>query len=645
MKRGRASWSGVAAAVATAIAIAPPVARAAEVVIPIHVDHELIQEVLAWEVFTGPGGTASVWKDGAGCSFMNLAAPRIGSLGVRLHLVANGEAKVGKKIGSSCVTALEWKGTIDVTEEVRVDPDQPVVHFRVTEASLHGAGADGAGSETLERWLKLYVQPKLENVTVDLRPTLGELVGLIPAVLPHEDPRVTTEIVDSFRVLGAEADPAGLVTKLRLELPDRPERDAKAASAAAVRVATTDGEERDAETPAASGAQPEPALTGEELARWDAAWQRWDAFITFVAKHVASDAQSRELRDALLGVLIDARQDVAEILVPSQPEGPDPLRSLFVNTWARLVPVLRSMSASMPGSEALRYATFVSAGDALTAIDALGPQVGLDLSADGLRRMARMLTPQLAEDPLVYGEQVDPELRRIFGFGTPLLLPGEKPLAEEVAPSPGAESIAPEVATAVSEAPDLDRLARWAPTRDQLDEYLPLVRALLLRAADQSAARYEVPEPLQRSFRTLVLTTAWQESCWRQWTTGRDGVLRPMRSRAGAVGVMQVLERAWRGFYDLRTLRNDFDYNARAGVEILARYLTEHAIDDPRDAIANPELLARTTYALYHAGPKGGAGRIDNPRTPARIRKIDDQFWRRFQYVRDGEDFRVRNCF
>ncbi|MBK7976192.1 MAG: lytic transglycosylase domain-containing protein [Deltaproteobacteria bacterium] len=620
MKRGSTSWSRVAAAVTTVLALAPRAAHGAEVVIPIHLDHELIQEVLAREVFTGPDGTANVWKDGAGCSYMTLASPRVGSLGVRLHLVANGEAKVGKKIGSSCVTALEWKGTIDVTEEVRVEPDQPVVHFRVAEASIHGAGAEASGSDTLERWVKLYVQPKLENVTVDLRPTLAELKALIPTVLPHGDPRVTEQLVDSFRVLGAEADSAGLVTKLRLELPDRPVLGTKAASAAVARSATVDGagaDEEGVDPSDAGGAQTEPALTGEELARWDAAWQRWDAFITFVAKHVASDAQSRELRDALLGVLIDARQDVAEILVPSQPDGPDPLRSLFVNTWARLVPVLRSVSASMPGSGALRYASFVSAGDALTAIDALGPQIGLDLSADGLRRMARILTPQLAEDPLVYGEQVDPDLRRIFGFGTPLLLPGEKPVADASSPPALTEETSPEPLEPPEpqqEAVDLDRLAGWAPSRGELDEYLPLVRALLLRAADQSAARYEVPPPLKTSFRNLVLTTAWQESCWRQWTTGRDGVLRPMRSRAGAVGVMQVLERAWRGFYDLRTLRNDFDYNARAGVEILARYLTEHAISDPRDAIADPELLARTTYALYHAGPKG-RGRAD--RQPA----------------------------
>ncbi len=617
---------------------APGDVRAADITIPIHVEHELIQEVLTHEVFDEPGGTVNAWKDASGCSFLTLATPRLGSLGVRLHLLANGEAKVGKKIGSACVYAFEWKGTIDVVEEVRVDPEKPIVHFRVASSQLEGTDPDHPYASTVVRWIETYVRPKLETITVDLRPTLMELEELVPTVLPHESPEVVDQIVKSFRVVSAEADASGLLTQIRVELPDRPAPSARG----------TNGDEpaTDGDEPEGPEARAEPALTPDELARWDAAWQRWDAFLTFVAKHVAHDAQSRELRDALLAVLIDARADVAEILAPTQPDGRDPIRSLFTSTWARLAPVLRSVTATLPGTEALRYVSFISAGDALTALDAVGPQLGFGITADGLRRMARMLTPQLADDPLAYGEQVDPELRRIFGFGTPLLLPAERNAEKAVAtgtPEPAAPLPDP-AALVLSEA--RERLAGWAPQRAELDEYLPLVRTLLLGAAERAMESYGLDPEERPWFGSLVLATAWQESCWRHWTHARGGELKPIRSRSGAVGIMQVLERSWRGFYDLRALRDDIDYNARAGVEILLRYLTEYAAGDGVAGRARNEAqLARTAYAIYHAGPKRGAERVGNPRTPARLRKIDDQFWQRYQYVRAGQDDRIRACW
>jgi hypothetical protein len=39
----------------------------------------------------------------------------------------------------------------------------------------------------------------------------------------------------------------------------------------------------------------------------------------------------------------------------------DPVRELFLHTWQRLTPLLQHVQASLPGSQALRYAAFVSA--------------------------------------------------------------------------------------------------------------------------------------------------------------------------------------------------------------------------------------------------------------------------------------------
>ena len=145
------------------------------------------------------------------------------------------------------------------------------------------------------------------------------------------------------------------------------------------------------------------------------------------------------------------------------------------------------------------------------------------------------------------------------------------------------------------------------------------------------------------AFRWLVLATAWQESCWRQYEM-RDGRVVPLRSRTGDVGMMQVNEKVWRGFYDLDSLRHDTAYNVRAGAEILAHYQTRYALRsrdaDPDDVNA----LARITYSLYNGGP-GRARNLDRLLDTTKLKRVDQLFWGRFRRVRAGDELGVAACF
>src|SRR2546425_449244 len=108
--------------------------------------------------------------------------------------------------------------------------------------------------------------------------------------------------------------------------------------------------------------------------------------------------------------------------------GVDPVRQLFLRSWDRLHDVVRraALSGTLEG-RALRYATFLAAGDALAAVDAAGPSLGLEISADGLRRLARLLEPEYAGDPLEYTEESDPALRQLFDFHEPNTSPAVEP--------------------------------------------------------------------------------------------------------------------------------------------------------------------------------------------------------------------------
>ena len=77
-----------------------------------------------------------------------------------------------------------------------------------------------------------------------------------------------------------------------------------------------------------------------------------------------------------------------------------------------------------PGLEGdFKLAAFMAGGDALKALDALGPEYGFEITRDGLRRLARLLLAETAPPsftPLPL--EVDPEFRDLFGFDSSGLL-------------------------------------------------------------------------------------------------------------------------------------------------------------------------------------------------------------------------------
>jgi hypothetical protein len=121
-------------------------------------------------------------------------------------------------------------------------------------------------------------------------------------------------------------------------------------------------------------ATPPPAeapLTEDELAAWDAAWQDWDGFATWLVKTLALQARPA-LSAALAETLLEARYDLRDALARDERDR-DPVRELFLKSWERLAPLVQDLQPDLPGGQALRYATFVGAGDALQSLGLLAP--------------------------------------------------------------------------------------------------------------------------------------------------------------------------------------------------------------------------------------------------------------------------------
>ena len=634
--------AGAALLALAALAASPAQARV--VLVPVRLDASFLGKLLEAQVFDDRGATLRI----AGrdrCSGAVLAAPPVALEEGRVDLEIDGQARGGLAAFGGCLRILSWQGALAVSLEPYRDAGAPVVRFRVLGSELRPRSWTLLPQERLWGWIQPAVHPRLEKLRVDLGPALEELRRLLPLFVREGEAGPARRLAESLELGAVRAERDAVVVLVHFEVDE-------------------------AAPPAAS----EAPLTPEELAAFRRAAGRFDAFVTFVVKQAGRDAPAPEVRKELLEVLLGARYDLVAALAEPRQRGEDPVREIFRRTWARLAPLLRQVDAELPAESALRYLSFVAAGDALAALDAAAPAFGLDFSSDGLRRLARTLVPAAAGDPLARSRAVDPELREIFGFGPPLAAPeppseatpegveappGELPSEEPPQPAPGPSSrlldalgraLAALAAAPAYAAPGpgedrtalARRLNRWAPSPADFREYLPLA-GRLLRATAADVAGDSLGRPYQGLFPALLLATGWQESCWRQYVR-RGGKLVPLRSPAGAVGIMQVNERVWRGFYDASGLRSDVSYNARAGGEILLHYLEDFAIARREDRAGGALALARSTYAMYNGGP-GQMRRWREPGTPASLRAIDASFLEKYKALRAGDETALERCY
>jgi hypothetical protein len=585
-------------------------ALASEVTVPLRIDLAFLREQLVSQLYTEPGERTPQWRDKTGCGQVQLADPRLETREGRLRVLSRGEAAGGLPIAGRCLFSVTWTGIVEVLLEPVLDPAAHRVTFRVVDSNLYDESLHKRlGPGVLWDLVKGFVHPRMATVNIDLARPFEELRAWIPTVLP-----------------GSAEQVERLLASLTMRQPEILDQ--------GLGVIIAFNTEETAVAPPA----PEPALSAEELALWENRLQVWDAFLTFVVKHAAHDVAD-ELRRAVIDVLIDARYVSLEVLAPSGPAVTDPVPGLFLRAWDQLAPVLRDAAHGLPAETALRYTSFITAADALAALVKVGPGLGLDISADGLRRLGRMMVPVSPEDPVAYSLAIDPDLRAVLGFGPPLPSPTIDP-ATEIDPL----SWLVTAAWAGTDSETLARLNRWAPTRRDLDEYLPLVRGLLDEVRTERLAESELAGEFRQLYRDLVFATAWQESCWRQFIR-QKGSLVPLSSPVGSIGIMQVNWRVWRGVYDVAGLRRDIAYNARAGAEILFHYLRDYAIKaGEHRQPGGTDNLPRATYAIYNGGP-GHLARYRKKGESRALRKIDDAFWRKFQAVRAGGELGVAECF
>jgi len=229
-------------------------------------------------------------------------------------------------------------------------------------------------------------------------------------------------------------------------------------------------------------------------------------------------------------------------------------------------------------------------------------------------------------------EAVDPELQELFQ--EQIELRATQPTTWYL----NVSLVSPAYAAATGEI-----LNSWVPDKNNVDEYLPMVARLLDHSSDAVLEKYTLDQAYYPLFKNLVLATAWQESCWQQYVI-EEGQIAPLRSSSGDVGLMQINERVWRGFYDLQKLRRDIAYNSAAGVEVLLDYLVKHAIRREEHLLEGGlDNLARASYSAYNGGPSK-TSRYRRQDASAYQKKVDAAFWKKYQWINEEYFARIARC-
>jgi soluble lytic murein transglycosylase-like protein len=663
----------IVAAIALAAAT-PAVACAAQIKVPLTIDYLALREALKHTLYTAPGNRAPLWNGPDQCQFLYAENPDFARAAGDVKLDTAASLGMGVSVAGQCI-GVPWDGIVEAIGKPYIASGLQL-KFHFNDLNLYNSKHEKSmvvsnGFDLI----KQYLIPRLELFSYDLNPAIQQLGSMAEDAAT---PAVAARIHTAMTTLTADPQIVALDDGVRVTLLiDVPELVVPAPSAAI--------------TPT-----PSP-LTPAEIEAFQTLLDQWDAFLVFAIKQLGTSVGDQQFRSDLLKILLDSRYRLVQALRdPAASNGPDPVREIFLDEWRQLHDSVKAAATrGMLGTRALEFLSFISAGDALFALDQAAPALGMRISAADLRRLAHLMAPQVTGDPLKFNFDEDTDLKKLFDVPEPAESSGALDTSEELVPTPTATpspgAVAPPVSSAepallpspipsdaptptptatptpapISMLPALfsilsprdafaaegelvprleavaKKLRRVIVSQENFERYRDDMKRLLELSAEQQIAEGGVDRRFRATFPKLVQAVAWQESCWRQFLVANSRI-KWLESATGDIGLMQVNKHVWRGFYSIERLKWDVLYNAGAGSEILTRMMMYALAHPPNASAPNPEHLARSTYAAYNGGP--AAYNRWRSEEPPPVRKIDESFREKFRAVEHGEPIDILGC-
>ena len=600
------------------------------VFLPVTLEYPFIRSVLVHQLYNAPGQRAIVIDEAQeDCVHIELSNPEVSRELSMIKVGSNIKIRGGVPILGTCMGVFEWEGYIEVLQRLVLDEKSWQARFETIDSRVYNINRKPVTIAS-KFWdlIKAHVHPYLNQTSIDLAPPIREMKDFLPLVFLPEERRHVHRWLETLRLGPVQVEESAVKVNFLLEV-------------------------QTASKPRASAAQ----LSLSEIERLSRAWEDWDAFLVFEIESLIGQPITDMERGNLLEIILENRHEFLQAL-NDKTIGPDLVRQQFIRTWQRLAQILRKYLVDQKSRPSFSYLAFFTASDALVALDKLGPTLGLEISRDGLVRLARLLSTNVTDPTLSYSYSVDPELRKFLGLGPPLDDSGPTSDLQELELPKEPETNAKTddrqswlghflfpLAWAKEGTPTmLDQVRQWIPSMKDPELYIGKVRNLLEGAAEKILIANPLAGDYNSFFHLLVLATAWQESCWRQFTA-QDGKLRYLVSyNQSSVGLMQINERVWRGIYRVESLRWNITYNVRAGCEILHLYLRTFALKEIKPANpADLDTIARLTYAMYNGGP-GQLKQYFKRSNANTLYRSDQLFWEKYTAAKEAKFDQLSLC-
>ena len=605
---------------------------------PLTVDYPLLRTLVVHQAFREPDETATILDEKDGCNRVSLSQPAFREDNALVRFETRVHIRLGKPFGENCLMPIEWEGYLVFHQRPKMDAANWTLFFETVNSAVYDLNRRPAQiAQTVFNIIRTDVYAYLNGIHIDLAPPVSELKSVFGQFFQPIARERSVKMLQSIRPGKAHASAHSVKIDVLMDVE-------------------TNGK--------AAGNGQRETLSDEQLEGFLDQWEAWDAFLVHLFGVIAPEPLSPEERQILLDTLLETRYRFITGLTNKNLEK-DFVREQFIAAWKKIAPVFRHHLVRRPSASLLNYLAFFTASDALRVLDGIGPALEIEISRNGLVRLVRLLTDQKSEgesDPLTYRTGVDVSLRDVLGLGPalPALGPAfgadaldlsghhtNRVNTESLARAIGAFFCRPAWATQKQAANALAEIKTWLFSKKDIDTHIDRTESLLMTAARDTLKKRKTDSGDTNFFSLMILSTAWQESCFRQFLVKQKKIVYLRSYNGSSVGLMQINERVWRGIYDPHHLRWDIRYNALAGCEIIDLYVTKYLLKHVKNVKAmqkiKDETRAGIIYAMYNGGPSQ-LKKFLSRSTKGKLYDSDRLFREKYIWVKNGQLSNVDKC-
>lgn len=591
------------------------------IAVPMTLDYDLMDALAADTVFTGPEKQAILLGKKDGCQVVMVSDPRFREADGSLFIDMRVHVRYGFSAGHRCLFPVSFNGYLTARQQPVLDPETWQLRFTTLSSHLENRYRQPARlADFIWQRVQELLPGLLAPIVIDLGVPQKELGMFLKAVLPKDKPEEVLTVIQSLRPGPIEIHKNHLSFLQQMDIP-----------------------ETIYQKPVPS---PPPVFSQKQKKAFIDAWETWDAFMVHMITALAPRALTDDEQDILLDLLLRLRYAFSRELDNPDPDREDFVRKQFIQSWEILSPVFRNHLKEAKTASVLGYLAFFSAADTLMTLDRLGPLLGLDISRQGLHQLAILLaedrTPLLTYDPdisplLIKTLGIGKTSDREAGLGSHL----KQALVLFLRTGPVSEAWADTMGH------DLGSIREWILDRGSVARYLEKTTSLVTSQTEKLLQKTRIPKTRHAMYHRLALSTAWQESCFRQFIVKNDTITYLRSYNQTSVGMMQINERVWRGIYDQQKLRWDIAYNTMTGCEILELYFNRYAMpwmNRQPEPDWDDDFVAGMLYAMYNGGP-GHLEKYVHRRTQTGSRYLSDRmFQKKWEWVKQGDLGQAGRC-